>query len=102
VQPLSSSVCAKGAVLPAETNWGRRMDTISSAAAQLSASSGLRGFIRWIGICADRLDAYLARRDGIKALREMDDRQLRDIGLTRCDIEGAFYDDAKHIRRHWG
>jgi uncharacterized protein YjiS (DUF1127 family) len=88
------------------------MSTISSAAAQPSASSGLRGFIRWIGICADRLGAYLARRDGIKALREMDDRQLRDIGLARCHIEaavcdgvrswGGFDDDAKHIRRHRG
>jgi uncharacterized protein YjiS (DUF1127 family) len=88
------------------------MDTISSAAARPSASGGLRGFIRWIGICADRLDAYLARRDGIKALREMDDRQLRDIGLARCHIEaavcdgtrswGGFDDDAKHIRRHRG
>jgi uncharacterized protein YjiS (DUF1127 family) len=86
------------------------MDAISSAATRPSASRRPRGFIRWIGICADRLGAYLARRDGIKALREMDDRQLRDIGLARCHIEaavcdgmrswGGFDDDATRIRRH--
>ena len=88
------------------------MSTISSAAARPSASGRPRGFIRWIEICTNRLDAYLARREGIKALRAMDDRELRDIGLARCHIEAAVYDgmrswggfddDAKHIRRHRG
>jgi len=88
------------------------MSTISSAAARPSASGRPRGFVRWIGIWADRLAAYLARREGIKALREMDDRGLCDIGLARCHIEAAIYDgmrswdgfddDAKHIRRHRG
>ena len=29
------------------------------------------------------------RREAIKALQSLDDRQLRDIGLARCHIEAA-------------
>jgi len=67
------------------------MRTISSAAVQPSASGTPRGFVRWIGIWTNGLAAYLARRAAIKALREMDDRELRDIGLTRCQIEATVY-----------
>ena len=31
----------------------------------------------------------LERRDAIKALRELDDRALRDIGIVRSQIEAA-------------
>jgi uncharacterized protein YjiS (DUF1127 family) len=53
-------------------------------------SSGLpSGLIRWIGACAYALAAYRDRRAAIKALQELDDRGLRDIGLARCHIEAA-------------
>jgi uncharacterized protein YjiS (DUF1127 family) len=29
------------------------------------------------------------RREAIKALRQLNDRELRDIGLVRCHIEAA-------------
>jgi uncharacterized protein YjiS (DUF1127 family) len=47
------------------------------------------GLIRWIGACAHALAAYWDRRAAIKALEELDDRGLRDIGLARCHIEAA-------------
>jgi uncharacterized protein YjiS (DUF1127 family) len=40
----------------------------------------------WYGIAR-----HFARRAAIKALRELDDRALWDIGLLRCQIEGAVY-----------
>lgn len=35
----------------------------------------------------DRLIAWQARAEEAQQLRGMDDRQLRDIGLSRADIE---------------
>jgi len=67
------------------------MMTISSTAAQPSASGKPGRLARPIGIWANRLAAYLARRAAIKVLREMDDRELRDIGLNRRQIEAAVY-----------
>jgi len=58
-------------------------------AAKSGAGGSLRGIIRWIGHCADALAAYWARRAAIRVLAERDDRELRDIGLTRSNIEAA-------------
>jgi uncharacterized protein YjiS (DUF1127 family) len=48
------------------------------------------------------LGAYWERRAAIKALRQLDDRALRDIGLPRCHIEaavgGAFNPDMGRMR----
>ena len=60
--------------------------TISSTTARFSMSGG---FIRWLAILANGVATYWRRREGIKALRELDDRQLRDIGIMRCDIKTA-------------
>jgi uncharacterized protein YjiS (DUF1127 family) len=46
-------------------------------------------FVRWIGACAQALAVHFDRRAAIKALHELDDRALRDIGLARCHIEAA-------------
>ncbi len=67
------------------------MTAISSTATEPAASGMLGGFVRWLGICANGLAAYLERRAAFKALQEMDDRGLRDIGLGRCQIEDAVY-----------
>jgi uncharacterized protein YjiS (DUF1127 family) len=40
----------------------------------------------WYGIAR-----HFARRAAIKTLRELDDRALWDIGLLRCQIEGAVH-----------
>jgi uncharacterized protein YjiS (DUF1127 family) len=45
--------------------------------------SGLR---RTLMALADRADACIARRRQRRALAELDDRLLRDIGVTRYDV----------------
>ena len=49
-------------------------------------SSGRAG---WLARCASRLAMHWMRREAIKALQRLDDRELRDIGLTRSEIEPA-------------
>ena len=52
-----------------------------------SGSTGEWG--RRLSACMTRVMAYWARRETIKMLRELDDHQLRDIGLPRHQIESA-------------
>jgi uncharacterized protein YjiS (DUF1127 family) len=47
---------------------------------------------------ARALIAFWLRREAVKALQQMDDRGLRDIGLTRSHIEDAVSGNA-HIER---
>ena len=42
-----------------------------------------------IGACCDGIAGYFFRRSAIASLRELDDRELRDIGLVRSQIEAA-------------
>jgi uncharacterized protein YjiS (DUF1127 family) len=92
-QPLSGSVCANGTALPAESQLEKKkMTTIHSTAVQRSASGVRSGFVRSIGIWANRLVAHWGRRAAIKMLHELDDRTLRDIGLARDQIETAIYE----------
>jgi uncharacterized protein YjiS (DUF1127 family) len=44
---------------------------------------------------ADRLAAYLERQNAIKQLSQLDDRELRDIGLSRGRIESAVHGFAR-------
>jgi uncharacterized protein YjiS (DUF1127 family) len=91
--PPSSSVCANGTALPAGSQLEKKkMTTIHSTAAQRSASGVRSGFVRSIGIWANRLAAHWGRRAAIKTLHELDDRTLRDIGLARDQIETAIYE----------
>lgn len=78
------------------------MTVISSSAIQPARSATSGRWVRWIGIGAHALAAYWARRAAIKALRELDDRALHDIGLQRSQIEsavgGAFNPDMGRMR----
>ncbi len=65
------------------------MTMISSAGTQPAISIQSDGLIRWIGRGAFALANYLERRTAIRALSERDDRELRDIGLVRSQIEAA-------------
>ena len=65
------------------------MTTMSQAAAQPAISLGSGGLLRRFGVWAHAIVAYLDRRAAIKALRQLDDRELRDIGLVRSHIEQA-------------
>ena len=65
------------------------MTTISSSAGRPAASVRPRGFVRRLTTWGNSLARYWIRREAIKTLRGLDDRQLRDIGLQRCQIEAA-------------
>ena len=69
------------------------MSTMSQAATRPAMSLNSGGFFRrvgtrfgtWAYVLVDRLH----RRAAIKTLRQMNERELRDIGLTRSQIEDA-------------
>ena len=65
------------------------MSTISQSPAQPAIPNLLGGLVRQIGVGAHAVMSYWERRAAIKALRELDDRALRDIGIARCHIETA-------------
>ena len=69
------------------------MSTMSSTAAQPASPTAWGGFVRslgtLIGTWVNNLATYSVRREAIKTLRQLDDRALRDIGLSRCLIEAA-------------
>jgi uncharacterized protein YjiS (DUF1127 family) len=63
--------------------------TMSQAAVRPPRSGAFGGFVRWIATWPYGLTAHLNRRAAIKALRQMDDRELHDIGLVRSQIDHA-------------
>ena len=65
------------------------MTTISQSPAQVSIPSLSGGLLRWIGAGALAAATYWQRRAAVKALLERDDRELRDIGLLRSQVEAA-------------
>ena len=65
------------------------MTTISSTTARSAVPGVLGGFVRWLATWANNVAAYWARREAIKTLRAMDDHELYDIGIRRCQIEAA-------------
>ncbi|MBO4227046.1 MULTISPECIES: DUF1127 domain-containing protein [Bradyrhizobium] len=65
------------------------MSTLSSAAGRPAQPGASGGLVRRIEAGAHALLAYLERRAAIKTLRGLDDRALRDIGISRCQIEAA-------------
>jgi uncharacterized protein YjiS (DUF1127 family) len=67
------------------------MTTMSQAAAQPAMSLSSGGSLRRLGNWVHAVAAYLDRRAAVKALRRLDDRELRDIGLTRSHIEFAVW-----------
>ena len=65
------------------------MTTIYSTAVQPATSGALSGLVRLFGDWANGFASYLVRRQAIKALRAMNDRELRDIGISRSHIEAV-------------
>jgi uncharacterized protein YjiS (DUF1127 family) len=66
------------------------MTTIYSTAEPAPATA-FGGFIRMLGSLVNGLAAYWVRREAIKALQAMDDRDLRDIGISRSHIDDAVW-----------
>ncbi len=71
------------------------MTTISQTAGRGLRPSSSGGFFRALASCAHALFDSLERRSAVKTLSELDDRALRDIGITRCQIEDAVYGQVK-------
>ena len=67
------------------------MTTMSQAAAQPAMPYASGGFLRRFATGALWLATYLDRRAAVKALRQLDDRELRDIGLVRSHIDQAVF-----------
>lgn len=71
------------------------MSTMSQAATRpampLSSGGSFRRLGTLLGTWAYVVVDHLHRRAAIKTLRQMNDRELRDIGLTRSQIENAVY-----------
>ena len=67
--------------------------TISSATASPMRSGMMSGLLRLLRVCVDALATYWVGREAIKTLRQLDDRTLRDIGISRCQIEPAVTGD---------
>lgn len=65
------------------------MTTLSQTAGRPMGPASSGGFFRFIANGAHALIDYLGRRAAIKTLSELDDRALRDIGITRSQIEDA-------------
>jgi uncharacterized protein YjiS (DUF1127 family) len=65
------------------------MTTIYSTAAQPAPRSSVSGFFRLLGSWVNGIVTYLAHRQAIQTLSELDDRALRDIGIERSRIESA-------------
>jgi uncharacterized protein YjiS (DUF1127 family) len=65
------------------------MSMMVRAAAEPGHAGSFGGVLRWLAGWANRLITYFHRRAAIKMLMELDDRALRDIGLTRSHIEAA-------------
>ena len=66
------------------------MTTIYSTA-EAAPATAFGGLTRVLGNWANAFATYWVRREAIKALRAMNDRELRDIGITRSHIEEAVW-----------
>jgi uncharacterized protein YjiS (DUF1127 family) len=75
---------------------------MSSITVQSATPAAFGRAVRWMMRWAHALAVYLDRRAAITELRELDDRALRDIGLSRCEVEKALRGFAKpDITRVW-
>ena len=75
---------------------------MSSITVQSATPAAFGRAVRWMMRWARALALYLDRRAAIKELGELDDRALRDIGLSRCELEKAVAGFAKpDIARVW-
>ena len=87
-------------LMPSATPSSRRTDEVEQlrlaalAARDAAIAAGIRraaiGIGRGIAALFGAVLAFPARLDTYKALRQLSDRELRDIGMTRFDIGRVF------------
>ena len=65
------------------------MSVIPSILARPAATRDASAFARLCNDCWNGMIDHFVRRAAVKTLRELDDRALRDIGLSRSQIEAA-------------
>ncbi len=66
------------------------MITLSSPSAELAGQPRARpGLLTMLGRGINELVAFWMRRAALRALRDLDDRSLRDIGIRRDQIGSA-------------
>jgi uncharacterized protein YjiS (DUF1127 family) len=65
------------------------MTSLSPTAARSAAPTLTGGLLRLLGHGVTAVVDYIARRNAIKTLNELDDRALRDIGIERSRIDAA-------------
>src|SRR6059058_361830 len=91
---LPTRVRVNGSALPRARIRRTTMTATSftSSTALRPATSGVFGrFVRRIAMWMRAVAADWDRRAARKALYQLDDRALRDIGLSRCQIERAVH-----------
>ena len=71
------------------------MTMVSQTAGQSLRPSSSSGFFNTLAHAVHTLFDRLERRSAVKTLNELDDRALRDIGITRSQIEDAVYGQFK-------
>ena len=71
------------------------MTTISQTSGRSLRPSSSGGFFRTLASGVYALFDRLEHRSAVKTLNELDDRALRDIGITRSQIEDAVYGQVK-------
>ena len=71
------------------------MTIISQTAGRSLRPSSTGGFFTTLAHAAYALFDRLERRTAVKTLNELDNRALRDIGITRSQIEDAVYGQFK-------
>jgi uncharacterized protein YjiS (DUF1127 family) len=69
--------------------WRTTMTTMIEAAGRSVPETSSGRLLRWISRGAYALLEHLERRAAAKALHELDDRALSDIGISRSQIEAV-------------
>jgi uncharacterized protein YjiS (DUF1127 family) len=67
------------------------MSETLSTTLEPAATNSSGAYLRVFNGCWEGIAGYFFRRAAIKSLRELDDRALSDIGLTRSEIEAAVH-----------